>query len=484
MNSNQEKPAEDPWVSDTRGDRIARLGFLAALLLLAFGYGVATMKWHIFPYGIIRDANLAVEALQQVEVTDTPSHFIRYEADDAEIGPIQSFAADPGDLIVMTGGFYYRPDLCPEFGCIAWIMDRSGKVYHTWSLDPYALFSDGDFPDHNGFKDAKNISVQGTDIDADGNLIVTFQGRNMFPYQVGIAKLSPSGDVLWKRIDKSHHWPTVGPDGRIYVPTARISPPDDKILGMNQTPACPQGKVYQEGLRIIEADGSSDTVFWFEDVVRESDARALAYTVRDDCDPYHINGIDLVNAAGAEALQAAGVEDAAVGDMIASLRSSSTFVIMDTQTGLIKRILYGPMVAQHSPATLPNGSVLAVDNLGGHAREGRSRIISLSMNGHNFETVFPRPGRKGQDFRTDEEGAVNVNDDGTRILVAETQNGRVLEVDIETGNVLWTFEQIGSLEAYNARAGVKSDQVIGRFQAQGADYISRAAVEQFYAPLN
>ena len=61
-------------------------------------------------------------------------------------------------------------------------------------------------------------------------------------------------------------------------------------------------------MQVLAPDGTEIRRFWLDDLVQSSDRQGLAYSVRDDCDPYHVNGVDVVNAAMAARLSAFGVE--------------------------------------------------------------------------------------------------------------------------------------------------------------------------------
>ncbi len=459
------------------------IAFCLSLLSLAFGYGVVTMKYRIFPHNLLSQAQLGLEALTKLDRTDEPPTFIRYLEPGDEtrrIVHLASARATYDDVLLMTGGFYHRRDLCPRVGCIAWIMTRDGEVLHSWSVDPATLFDEADFADFSGFPGSQNIFVQGADLDSQGNLVVTFQGRNVFPYQVGLAKFAPDGKLLWKRMDHSHHWPTAGPDGRIYTPIARTRPGSGNIEGMPRPRECTQGLLYDEGVQVLAPDGSTSATLWMEAALRRSDRRALGYAVRDDCDPFHVNGIDLVNEAAAAQLQALGITEARAGDLFVSLRSASAVVVMDSATGLIRHVIYGPMVDQHSPATLPDGDLLVFDNIGG-SDDGRkiSRILKIGLSPVRFEQLFPGPDGVEGMFSL-EQGAVNVSADGSRALIAETLGGRVLEVDLETGETLWAYRAVDDLSAYQRAGGVEPTNRPALMKTQGAAYVTLADYRRLF----
>lgn len=458
--------------NDSLAEKLYRIGLFAVLLGLAFAWGVATVKWKVFPHFQLVYLESGLVALSKMEATELPYAVIELAPDENGIDPVALHGPEPaGDVILMTGGFSYRQDICPEFGCIAWVMERDGTVLHSWQYDPSALVDHDKLAGFSGKREAGNIYVQGVDLDPEGHLVVTFQARNMFPYQVAVARFDWNGRLDWIRIDGSHHWPTVGDDGRVYVPMARIDKIAATVAGTRQKLECRYGAVFQEGVRVLSPEGAVLHEFWMDDVVRDSDAQGLAYSVRDDCDPYHVNGIALLNAAAA-----ARLPGARTGDLLVSLRSSSSLVVLDQESGLIKHHIAGPMVAQHSPRVLPDGDVAVFDNLGGIDTAKGTRVLKLDIVTGSPTTLFPRdPDAPGGDLFSEAAGDVTFSADGKRALVAETLGGRVFEFDTATGAPIWSYRSVSDLAPFYAAEGKRKDgPVYARMHTMGAHFLSRA----------
>jgi hypothetical protein len=463
------------WGRLLRGDVLPRVAFVLALMAAAFGWGVAAMRWKIFPHGVLVRALSAAEALGKLEQERLPPNFLRWEPEAAGPGPVRAFAPPPADdLVLVTGGFDYRRDLCPAHGCMAWIMDRAGRVLHAWEADPAALFRAADFAGFSGFPGPRNVYVQSATLDArDGGLIVTFQGRNVFPYHVGIARFAWDGRLEWLRINRSHHWATVGPDGTIYVPSAEAEPVGPTLAGLREGSRCRLPAIFAEGVRIMAPDGSELRTFPMHGVTRQSAGRALSYTVRDDCDPHHVNGLVPLTAAAA-----ARMPGTAAGDLLVSLRSPSALIVLGAADGTLRRVLYGPWVAQHSPVILPDGTLLLFDNLGGTDPEGGSRVLRVDPATGAATQIFPRPGSpEARDFCSEARGTVRASADGRRILVAESLGGRLFEAETATGRILWQYEEIGDLAPVLGEAGPR----YARMDTLGAEYVSRADAERLMA---
>jgi outer membrane protein assembly factor BamB len=204
------------------------------------------------------------------------------------------------------------------------------------------------------------------------------------------------------------------------------------------------------------------------DVIARADYPGLVYSIKDGCDAYHVNGIDTVNAAAAARI-GRGVE---AGDLLVSLREPSALAIIDKDNGDLKWLLSGRTAAQHSPRFLPDGTIVAFDNLGGRSATGGSRILWIDPATNRSRTVFPR-GNEGAllPFFSVDSGAVNVSPDGKRIMVSPSKQGRTIEVDIATGQALWTIDNIMDFSPFLTSHDIKRDQSFARTTANGVYYM-------------
>lgn len=403
-----------------------------------------------------------------LEAASDPPGLVRY-ADDHDRPEVRRLEGSPErDVILVTGGFFEQPQLCPHHGCLAWLMSRSGEILHTWEVDPNSIFTAAELSAHSGFPTPENLNVQGVDLAPDGGLVLTLQGRNMFPYYVGVVRLDYDGNIVWKFADYSHHWPTVLSNGDVVVPKAEILQPVPTVVGDTAVPSeCggTVGAIYQEGMRIRDQGGKILRELMFEDLLISNDLKGLIYAVRDDCDPYHINGIAELNANAAR-----HVAGASPGDLVVSLRSPSALLIVDRTENVIHDIITGPMVAQHSPVVFADGRIGVFDNLGGEPKNGGSRILAFDLEHDTHEVLYPRPGNGGH-LSSPEQGSVRISADGTRALIGETLTGRLIEVDLTNGRLLWEFENFTDLALYNGLTSSPPKHHGALMNAQGAHYV-------------
>ena len=185
-----------------------------------------------------------------------PPGALAFETGSASSQSAQTMAdARPSDkgLILVTGGPYELMAKCPELGCLAWIMDRSGTVYHTWPIHRDAPW--GDVKRHVGFSNPDNIYPSGLHLYDNGDLLVSYQARNTFPYSVGLAKFDKNGTLLWHKESLSHHWFYVDRDGLIYTPSHQIIDSPLLVSDTKQSIFCAEKKIYEDIVLVLKPDG-------------------------------------------------------------------------------------------------------------------------------------------------------------------------------------------------------------------------------------
>jgi hypothetical protein len=128
--------------------------------------------------------------------------------------------------------------------------------------------------------------------------------------------------------------------------------------------------------------------------------------------------------------------------------------------------------AQHGPRFLPDGTVLVFDNLGGDGELGGSRIVRLDLAKGSVETVFPRKAHEGLvPFFSQTAGHIDVSADGRRALLAPTHQGRIVEIDVASGEPLWAYENTHDIAKFVEANGLRTDRTRARFATYGAYYV-------------
>lgn len=440
------------------------MAFVASLCLMAFLYGFAANELDLPPKGLMRQAILALKAMNVISRSE-PTGIVRTEPGSPPATFIRQLDPAAGKELLLVTGWPNR-GLCPKYACLASVMDRSGRVLHSWPAPLDALFDD--LHEFSGDKEPGNFYPIGIGMLHDGSLVATFHGHNVYPYAVGIARIDPAGKILWKHLDGAHHWLHIGTDERIYAPIQIRR--HRRNIGDNAVELRCSDIVYDEGVRIYRPDGSTVQTLMLADILIANGYPGLIYSVRDDCDPLHINSVDVVTAAVAR-----HIPGAATGDLLISLREQSAIALLDPATSKIKRMIVGRTAAQHSATFLPDGTILVFDNQGGSRSLGGSRIVRINLVTGNEQTVFPTAAsRPVLPFFNFDGGTVTVSPDGRRAIVSSKHEARDIEIDLATGKPLWTMSHVADIGLKNG------DPETGYFDAYGSYYVSEDQLRRLH----
>lgn len=190
--------------------------------------------------------------------------------------------------------------------------------------------------------------------------------------------------------------------------------------------------------------------------------RLSDHLLPDDPDLFHTNSMEILSRG--ERLQ-----------LLLSIRSISTVAILDVSSGRIVWALSGRWHKQHE-AQLVDGNILLFDNLG-LSRErpelNQSRVLEIDINSLEVVWSFTEPG-----FFTRGAGAQQRLQNGNT-LITESERGRIIEVSPD-GRVVWEyinpatmldqpFLLPGILRAERIPAGLSSEWFAGDGRSQSAD---------------
>ena len=417
--------------------------FIGALCVASFGYGAGTVHCRVFPFGVLQNANRAWQALTAID--DDCDRDVK-EVQGLKEPCVRRYSAAAGDeMILVAGGNDFLREHSPDHGCLAWIMDREGKVMHVWHFDPgiWANF------EHVASVPGKapQIYPVGLHLYADGGLLVSFQGFRTFPFGIGLARFDKDSKLLWKKELMNHHWFTVAADGRIYAPAMRTVDPPYTVGDTRFSISSADGKMLKDVVMIFDDAGDVLDEIPVLDAVIESGWAGLLRTqgatatgkLNDERfvimsgDPTHLNGVQLVDAQTAAAHRWLNE-----GDLLLSMRHMNALGILDAKTRRFKWMLAGAGIQQHSPRFHREG-LLFLDNRGGPAAAGGSQLVQIDLDTRLPRTVFPRvsvslPG----EFYTSVAGQLDLSG-SDRILVALTIGQKIWEINLKTGEVLWEY---------------------------------------------
>ncbi|TFU02863.1 hypothetical protein EUV02_06520 [Polymorphobacter arshaanensis] len=442
--------------------------FVAALCLAAMAYGFAAATYKLFPYQLYANARDAYHALREIEPDVLPPNVNELDKNAPARPVIRTLSPAAGtEKLLVSGGPYELMQRCPTFGCMAWVIDRQGNVLHSWEVDTAKLFAQ--IPHLAGKTKPENFYPSGIALTPDGGLVMAIQGRNTYPFQIGLVRIDRNGNVVWKHWNNSHHWIAVAADGTVYAPYREAIDGKTHFGGTAVETRC-KANLGAEGIGVYAADGKQLRRISLLDAVDKSDFPGLLYGVRSGCDPLHLNSIDIVTPA-----IAAKIPGITAGDLLISLRELSTVAIIDGTDGRFKKVITGRSAAQHSPRFLPDGTALVLDNQGGQLAQGGSRVVRLDFNTGTSTTVFPQPGETAElPFFTKTAGHIEVSPDGSRAIVVGKEPGRAFEIDVASGKPLWSYRNSFDLAPYFAAKGIKAPVTRAQMKMWGVYYVTDA----------
>lgn len=395
---------------------------------------------------IFTQAKLAWRSWQQVD-RDGGSP-LQTNDEFRRTGAAQRFVtlADSGAPIILPGGKGTFTDICGGDGCLAVAYGRGGKVLWSIPFDGKAIAEAPQMArgghEYLGFGIADDVSIVGLQSFADGDLLLTFNLANAFPYSYGIMRVGRDGTVRWRRADLANHRASVAADGTITAPLheirsgARYSDAPEHLRG---TVLCrsPE-KQYADLIQVLGPDGrerrTTDLLALFlNDPVY---GPALSRTT-DPCDPLHLNSVDIATAQ-----DASSTPGIAAGDMIVSLRALSMVAIISADGKRIKRSITGSFAVQHSAHFLGNGEIVLFDNMGGSPGALPSRVLAIDLASGRERVIYARlPGdNRNLAELSPTAGDIALSPDRQRALVSFTRSGRLLELDLATGQVLSRYD--------------------------------------------
>jgi hypothetical protein len=471
---------------NVKKDTVGMTLFVASLCFVAFVYGVATAYFNLWPNAFLTDAKnalIAVIAIAEDETKSKKVPSLELIEPDGYTRPTVIAHTDPATpengYVFVDGGNNQLRSHCPEHGCIAWLMDRTGEIAHIWDIGPELLWRD--LEQVAGYDLAENAYSVGSHLYTNGDLIVIYQGWNTFPYGLGIARFDKDSNLLWKKENFSHHWISVDDSGLIYASTFREIDIPHQLGNTHLQLSCPQGAMYEDVIVVLDANGTLlDEISVIDAFVKSGYSGAIFEHKHPDyplplvdaeCDPTHLNDVRVISAA-----DAASSTILNAGDLLVSLRSTNTVAVIDGVSKRVKWLSAGRTVQQHSPRYLGNDQLIIFDNLGGRQSQGGSQLVRLNMLNDAAEVLFPLADTPDDiNFLSATAGHIALNADNSRAIVSLTRQGRSLEIELATGRVLWEY-----INTHNVTGIVSSENdapVYARFATQTLSYVDDPAFE-------
>ncbi|KAB8072056.1 hypothetical protein BDV29DRAFT_158894 [Aspergillus leporis] len=296
-------------------------------------------------------------------------------------------------------------------------------------------------------------------------------------------QVSPSGEILREYHDpKAHHDQHHLPDGEILYTTLEPLTPEQaaKVQGGTPGTEAPGGVMYGDCIKLVEPWGSSSKSSSADFEAGGDGGAKLLWTWRA------IDHLDL----GVFAMHADyprehwplinSVSFDGEGNVIASMRNTSSVVVISRETGEVLWFLTQPVVnQQHCAHELPSGDILVLDN--GVFRPGISvpfsRAVVVSKKTKEVVWEYSDRSTGGIGLFTPFMGSAQRLENGN-VVICEAATGRILEVT-ETGELVWEFV-VPQLSNYRSVLG---EGELGEMEKMGFSYESNAVFRAYkYLP--
>lgn len=433
-----------PERSRTWADTLSKGLFIFSLCLGSLLYGVLAGHYGFFPHQQLKDAKAGAEALVAVlsgEPPPSPSDIPGFPATESTIKNHAN--QDDGALILVSGGAGYLTSI-HEHGCLAWLMDRQGRILHVWKNDPELW---ADMTHVETLPSVSHIYPVGVHLLPDGGLIVTFQAIASWPFAVGMARFDKDSNLIWKQPYYAHHWFAITDDEKIITPSLQLIESPAPIGNTRGRIVSDDGRdIMADTVTVMSLDGEILEEISMLDALDRSgyiglyQGGAIDSPLAQTKDPLHLNAVLPVPeevAAAHDWLNA--------GDLMVSYRSLNSIAILDRETSDVKWLCAGKTLRQHSPRFFGADDILAFDNLGGDESLGGSRIVKINLETQHAETVFPTAENQPEHtVFSYASGHLDLSPDQSRVLMAVTMQSMILEIDLQSGELLWEYRFVDS----------------------------------------
>jgi len=283
-----------------------------------------------------------------------------------------------------------------------------------------------------GVSDRREAIWHGFDLTDDG-VILAVSGMAT-PHGIGLVRLGLDGSVQWAREIGAHHSVMQRDDGNYVVTTMRLNTSGDRDFP-NFTPP-----FMEDEISIVAPDGTELDRFSLMSALAHSDYRGFLsanYDLPTDIgtrDPFHTN-----KASPLPQELAAAFPMFEAGDLLVSIRHLNAVFVIDPETRAVKRAYAGPFVRQHAPVWGHDGRIYVFSNQSAAKNFSASEILALDP--VSGAVVWRWQGDGREPFFSEYRGDLAWVAPG-KLLVTETNRGRVFVLDVATGSILWDYRNI------------------------------------------
>jgi len=231
--------------------------------------------------------------------------------------------------------------------------------------------------------------------------------------------------IIWNKNYINHHWGDT--DSKyLYVPSRKFVDIPGSLNNLQEYDLlndCPNtNNSFNDTLLVI--DKNTGELLNEIDILGQISQHYRLKNFLYDCkDPLHLNFVRIIKKENLIKLP----KNIQEGDILLSLRSMNTILIIDKKTYEIKYYLDSLFHMQHSPIFNQNGNLIVFDNLGSSKDNGMSRILEIEPSSKKIVGVYD--GSKDHFFQTNVAGFLSIYDN--KIIVVSSEQGEIFSIDCE-----------------------------------------------------
>lgn len=412
---------------------IFRIAVVYLVALFFFAWGVAAVAFQIFPYSLIKSVQAFVEGdqdetlsvLEKLEndLGGTPTRMMReYKPLDAEkfetfpLERIQDRRGTPRIWIAPGAPEAYRLLIAAfDFEQSFWgaiLLDPQGREVHRWYLN-------AELPELMALPDTETDTLKnlyGIALFPDGSMAVNLQESAS-----GLIKFGYCSEIDWVKKGIFHHVATPTEDNAAFWTYGGYQGDLHPILILVDAET---GETLRE-IDMAEVEKANVRLPIF-DMRRGSRGDQATH-------PNHIEALPSTLAQAFPQFEA--------GDLVQSYHTTNLIFVMDPDTLQIKWWYTGAGDGQHDPDWHADGTISIFNNRYRSDRRGLpefSTIEKIDLTADTHRTVIDGA---EYNFYSKINGQHQFTDYGTVIIASATQ-GRIFEVDLDSGEIVFDFVNV------------------------------------------
>ncbi|GEM_PF-7001106 len=386
-------------------------------------WGALSVQLRIFPYSLLERSLIGISAIFYNK-TERESFFL---ADGYNTPLFKEYIGKIGLTIEDKNNTDRYVLYSNSIDHIIRLINNDGQLIHEWNVHPTEKLQKPDYI----FENISTSSIEPRDVYLypNGDILVVYEAINQFHNNYGIAKFNKNSDLIWFKPGRNHHYIDVSPEGDIYTLSLDVISKSFSYPHLEHI----HPPSFEDYIEIINEDGKLQKRISILKAISESTySEAFLHTLYNanaKGDHLHPNTVHYVTSK-----QAAQNKLFKTGDLIISLRSVDTIIVIDPKTENIRWLGKGAWAGQHHTILSKEGKITLFDNLGAE-RLRKSRIMEFDPITSQYKVLYS--GQEDHPFYAPFCSMFQLLPH-KHIFITSHHNGRMFEIDAQK-NIVWEY---------------------------------------------